>query len=496
MALNKTDYLAYLDCPMHLWALNNDQLDPQSKDEFVELLVEQGYEVEIIGKQYIKDYILAPRHLDILNAQHFQEEETYYSKDKMYEARIDTLVWNPASESYDLIEVKSSTHIGGKRSKYILDATFQYLVLTDTINIGRVFILHPNREYIREGELDILEYFHLEDITDEVTRLRSDVLKEREDAFNVIQTHRPNLVPTCLKPKDCPCSKLCHPNKPEYSIYDITGIRKKKKLALLDEDISAIDDIPSKIAQSLFKGRAKKQIEVTQNRTTYIDTESIAKELDSLTFPLYFIDYETSNKAIPLYNGYSPYTHIPVQWSLHILYESGELMHHEFLHTTNSDPVHDFTQHMMNVIGDTGSIIVWHKPFEMMINREAGERIQEYADFYNSINSRVYDLKEVFSQGYYVDYRFKGSCSIKKVLPILVPDMSYEDMEVGNGTQAIQAWDRMVLDESTPLQEREAIKNQLLAYCKQDTLAMVRIYQELIKQTKQKEIQKTQPSLF
>jgi len=475
--LTKTDYLAYLDCPMHLWALKHGQLDKQSKDAFLELLIEQGYEVEKLAKEFISKYIAGIGGLDISDSSKLQFEYECVSKCGNFQARIDAIVFDPVSGKHDIFEIKSSSDIHGKGGKYKQDATFQYLVARDNLEIGRVFLVHPNKEYVRRGELNLLDLFLAEDVTDDVLALESEVLASRQQALDILSITNTALIPTCLKPKTCPCLSLYHPNKPEYSIFEIERISEKKKLELLDNDILAIDDIPPDTAKEMFSEKVNKQIQAVQNRTTFIDKPAIQKQLSKLEYPLYFIDYETSNKAIPLFDGYSPFKHIPVQWSLHILDENHELTHHEFLHTTKSDPTPDFAQKIMQVIGQKGSIIVWHKPFEMMINREAGERNKKYRKFYENLNNRVFDIKEIFSKGYYIDYRFKGSSSIKKVLPVLVPKMSYEDMQVGNGTDAIEAWDKLVLDETTSQTQKQQIQKDLLAYCKQDTLAMVEVFE-------------------
>ncbi|MAD96832.1 MAG: hypothetical protein CMB99_05830 [Flavobacteriaceae bacterium] len=95
------------------------------------------------------------------------------------------------------------------------------------------------------------------------------------------------------------------------------------------------------------------------------------------------------------------------------------------------------------------------------------------------MNEHMFDLEVIFKKDY-IDYRFHGSSSIKKVLPVLCPDISYKALEVNNGTMALDTWGRMILDPDFSEDITETRKN-LLAYCELDTLAMVKIYEVLKK---------------
>ena len=130
----------------------------------------------------------------------------------------------------------------------------------------------------------------------------------------------------------------------------------------------------------------------------------------------------------------------------------------------------------------SGSVVVWYKNYECSRNAELAELCPELAEQLHGINARVFDLMELFSEGLYVDYRFKGSASIKKVLPVLCPELSYKELEIGEGTKAMLAWHEMVyggVDGETTPQNKERIRRNLLTYCKLDTWAMVEIWRKL-----------------
>ena len=198
---------------------------------------------------------------------------------------------------------------------------------------------------------------------------------------------------------------------------------------------------------------------------------------EQVKYPLYFLDYETFSSAIPLIDGVKPYAHIPFQFSLHIIPSEGseELNHFEYLADGAELPI-KMIEDMQNCIGSTGSLVSWHKSFENTRNKEMARLYPDKLDFLNDISNRMIDLEDIFKGGY-VDIAFGGSTSIKKVLPVIVPELSYDNMEVANGTDAMEAFTRML--EMPEGFDRKKLKKDMLEYCELDTLAMVRIFQKM-----------------
>jgi hypothetical protein len=202
--------------------------------------------------------------------------------------------------------------------------------------------------------------------------------------------------------------------------------------------------------------------------------------LAGLTYPLYFFDYETCADVIPPYDGTKPFQQVPVQYSLHILdAPNGELRHAEYLHTTPDHPGNALSEALSKEIGPTGSIIVWYAPFESGRNAELAEALPKYRDFYLDLNARMVDLMLPFSEGMYVHPAFGGSASIKKVLPVLVPELSYKDQAVQEGLTAQRLWKEAVLWGKGSQSQKDTLFKDLLSYCELDTLAMVRIFERL-----------------
>ncbi|MEX0919392.1 MAG: DUF2779 domain-containing protein, partial [Parcubacteria group bacterium] len=204
-------------------------------------------------------------------------------------------------------------------------------------------------------------------------------------------------------------------------------------------------------------------------------------ELTKLIFPLYFLDYETFPAAIPRFDGFSPYNQIPFQYSLHVLDSpESEPKHFDFLYTEDSDPSQAFVDSLMSHIGEKGSVIVWHKNFECGRNRELAQRIPDSKNFFDNIERRIFDLEIIFKKQHYVHKDFKGSSSIKKVLPVLAPTLRYDGLNIREGGTAADSWNK-IISISLSEGEKEQIVQDLREYCKLDTFAMYAIWRELHK---------------
>jgi Fe-S cluster biosynthesis and repair protein YggX len=205
--------------------------------------------------------------------------------------------------------------------------------------------------------------------------------------------------------------------------------------------------------------------------------DAIREELAPLSFPLYFLDYETFSPAIPLFSGFRPFDKVPFQFSLHILHEpQGELQHVEYLHMEQSDPSEAVVQLLQQNIGEKGTIVAWNKSFEMDVHKKLAARLPEHRAFLERTISQFYDLKDVFHKQYYVHPAFRGSVSIKYVLPAIVPELQYKELSILGGAQASDAWWTML--SQGPL-ERAVIANDLKTYCGLDTYAMYAIWRHL-----------------
>jgi predicted RecB family nuclease len=204
----------------------------------------------------------------------------------------------------------------------------------------------------------------------------------------------------------------------------------------------------------------------------------IGEELRKLRYPLYFADFETVNPALPRFAGMRPYDQIPFQWSVHVQRDPGTVPEHlEFLATDRSDPRQAFISALCDVLGDRGSIVVYHQQFESQRLADLATWLPEFSARINRIQRRLCDLLPIVRDHVYHP-AFGGSYSLKSVLPALVPDMTYEGMEVADGQAAGLAWDSLVRGRLNR-DERDRIVKALLKYCGQDSMAMVRLIEKL-----------------
>ena len=194
---------------------------------------------------------------------------------------------------------------------------------------------------------------------------------------------------------------------------------------------------------------------------------------------MYFLDYETMSGVIPAYDGIRPYQQVPFQYSLHIQETpDAELKHTEYLHKENSHPVRGLLEQLKKDIGPEGSVIVWNQGFEKKCNADMAEMESEFSKFLHNVNDRVIDLMIPFSEGWYVDKDFFGSASIKAVLPVLVPELSYKELNISGGATAQRIWMETIIDGKNQ-STKEQIISDLIKYCSLDTLAMVEIWRIL-----------------
>jgi hypothetical protein len=460
--ISKSDFLLFCEAPRHLWAKCHERITvPLS--EMNRLTGEQGYQVEALAHAYLEQMVKME-----CPGKQLSWQATF--SDGPFEARVDALLYDPLEDRYDLFEIKSSTAVD---QTDLLDVTFQAAILKQHIRVGHYYLLHLNKEYLRSEALDLSELFVKEDITEQVQVLLPQVETARQLAFLAAGEADPARLEGCLAPRQCPCPETCHPDLPDFSIFDIPMLSPKKKRALLEEGILEAGQIPESFdlndKQRLVADRAR-------TGTVHLDKASLTAELEKLHFPLYFLDYETCLSAIPQYPGYFPQQQIVFQFSLHVMqtWES-DPEHHEHLSLACGDPALSLPEALQQVIGDQGTVVVWNKTFEMTRNREMAVLHPQYAGFLEDLNQRIYDLGDPVRLGYYLHPGFKGSWSIKQVLPVMVPSLRYENLEIHQGDQASLAWWNLSFG-SPQSGEKEQKMEALKRYCELDTLAMVELY--------------------
>lgn len=465
--LTKTDFIQFLNCPKSLWFLKRDP-DHYPYGEFstfLQKLVREGYEVE----QYVWQYFNNDGKRDVS----FQAE--FKTADGLY-ARVDALE-TLSNGKTALYEIKSTTSVKtDNKHNHIKDACFQKICAERAgQKIDRVFIVHLNGNYVRQGDINPREMLVFVDITGAVNDAGEETSEEIESAIEFLGSDQQLDGCSCVektRSNHCDAFAVLNPSIPTPSIYSLPRISANKISEFREKGIVELDAVPDNIS---LTDSQRLMVKSFQDREPKVDKRAIKKFLSVLHFPLYFFDYETFSSAVPLLDGASPHKHFPVQYSLHVFEQDGRLTHREYLERQPLLP-QNLIKQMQVDFGDVGSIVSWHASFEKTQNLEMSTMYPGKEPFLLNINERMVDLEDVFKTAY-VDARFNGSTSIKKVLPIVCPSLNYDDLQVKDGSLAMEVWQQMI---NAAPDESEKIASDLLMYCERDTLAMVEIYRFLI----------------
>lgn len=388
---------------------------------------------------------------------------------------VDILV--KEADDWKAFEVKSSTQV---KPVNLLDAAFQYYVITSCgLELADSSLVTLNTVYERIGELDISLLFKVESVYEQVLKRQVKVKQDIEDFFRTLNEPAAPVIdigPHCTDPYDCDFRGHCWQHIPDYSIFNISRLGGDKKWELYRMGILRFEDIPPdfKLNDSQWQ-----QVKAELKGETHIDHAAIKRFLDGLSYPVYFLDFESFQPAVPMFDHSRPYQQVVFQYSMHIM-ESGSagVTHLSFLaENDGTDPRIPFIRRLISDIGEEGDIIVFNRSFESSRLSEIAASFPEYETPVGRINARMKDLMVIFQQRQYYVPEMKGSYSIKQVLPAMVPGFSYDNMAIGDGGSASMAFTSLF---TGPDPEKvKTTRENLLEYCKLDTMAMVEILKVL-----------------
>jgi hypothetical protein len=494
MKLSKTNFLICLDCAKNAW-LKIHKPDIYKKyplSSFELNIIDTGNQIDELARGLFPSGVLVESRDDTDLTNKLMADKTpviyqpVFSTDKFITAS-DIFVWNSSTSLYDLYEVKSSTASdeggGRKTEEYLIDMAFQKVILNDLgIEIGTLNLIRLNKDYTRVGDINLQELFFIENLTDQVNEKLDGIKQKMEGAYEFLskEAEPAGFCDCILKGKNSHCTTSKHSNVdlPEYPVHAIARIHKKKLTELVDSNILSIHDVPEDFELS---DNQRRQVDTAQSGKEYIDRAGISEFLQTMQYPLAFLDYETYPSAIPKYSGYRPYQQIPFQFSLHVIESpDGESVHYDFIYTDQGCPDEYFAQALQKHLPKTGSVVVWNQKFEKGLNEQTGDHLPDYKNFMQEVNARVVDLMIPFygKTTMYDHPEFKGSASIKYVLPALVPKLSYKKMHIQEGGTASDTWNRIVSGEYSEEDKNMKIR-ALKDYCHLDTLAMVEIWRVL-----------------
>ena len=384
-------------------------------------------------------------------------------------------------DGWKLYEVKSSSHL---QDYYTADVSYQKYVLEHCgVKVTGVYLVHIDTSYVlgEDGVVDPAGYFKINDLWEEASREREetvpDVLQTAERVLACADEPSAEMTEACV---GCDLFGCCFRDLPERNVFDLYRLAKKKMVEYYHQGLISYEQLEE---AGVIKNKTQmRQIDYwLRDKGVHAEKEPLRDFLGKLTYPLYFLDFETMAPAIPLYPGTRPFQQIPFQYSLHYAeHEGGELQHREFLAESGPDPRRAVAEAICRDIPANVCVTAFHKSTECGILQKLAEQFPDLAEHLNAVAGNIADLLTPFQSGWYYRKEIGGSFSIKSVLPAICPDdpeLDYHGLEgIHNGTEAMSKYPKM---KDMEPEEREKIRRSLLAYCRLDTLAMVKVWEEL-----------------
>ncbi len=481
-SLTKSKYVSGLQCLKLLWIKVNDPNRIPKPTPEQQAIFDQGNEVGKLATKLFPSGTDLSGYSFVENIKKTQEatiqRKTIFEAGIMAErlyARADILV--PVNNNmWDIVEVKSSTTV---KDENIPDLAFQkYCYEKAGLKIKNCFLLYINNQYIRQRDIEIKKLFHKEDVTELVRQIEPDINKNIQKMLDVIDTNECPVIgigPFCKSPYECPLLSECYAFLPKHNVCKLRRCGAKS-YDFINNGILGIKDIPDDIELSISQQIQKYCI---IDNKEHIDKGAIREFLSTLEYPLYYLDFETINPAVPLFGGTRPYQQIAFQFSLHIVKSPEERAeHYSFLAEAGKDPRKEFLSKLKEWLGTKGSIVVYNQGFEKGKLRDLGEYFGDEI-WVENIFDRMVDLLEPFRKFDYYHPSQEGSASLKKVLPA-VTGKSYDDMAISNGGDASSTYLAMAKNKIEKEKIAEIRKN-LEEYCCLDTEGMVWIVEKLKK---------------
>ncbi|MFA6604264.1 MAG: DUF2779 domain-containing protein, partial [Patescibacteria group bacterium] len=395
--LTKSDLLRHLQCPKYLWLCKHRKdLVPDRKDLGAERLKQEGLKLEPYAYQLFPGGLNALPEGDggfrapidltqklLRQGAKILFQPTFATRD-LY-CRSDIIKYDGRRRVWDICEVKGANNLDNK-PEYLPDLAFQKFVLEAAgLPVGRLMVIHPNKEYVRCGAVDPKKLFVTDDLTSEVAAWDSRMAGESEKALGLLALPampEVRILNQCSNPHPCPFIEQCWRDIPEDSIYDL-GLADADLAALLDRGVLLARDVPG----DLVGKRKALYFQTLAGGGPIQDLAAIRQRLGQLRYPLYFLDYETFSSVVPPFDGYRPWQQIPFQYSLHVQDAPGAgLRHSEFLAGDWRDPVPELAAALASQIGPEGSVVAWYGDrFEAARNSEMGERCPEHREFFRQL---------------------------------------------------------------------------------------------------------------
>lgn len=474
--LSKSRLMAFKQCPKRLW-LYVHRHDLQEFSEETEQRFQIGFQVGDIARSLHPDGILIEGE-NLVEALELTRQALAEHPDRpLFEAtfqrdnvlvRADVLL--PEVGGYRLREVKASTKV---KDEHYKDCAIQAWVIGGSVTITGVELAHVDNTFVYPGGGHYQGLLKPQVLDTDLADLLPRVPDWIAEARAVLAGTEPAIVPgdQCSTPYDCPFQNYCIGDQPQvdYPLSCLPQLQGGRLQGLIDLGIEDVPHIPddygltenqARVARVIKSGEAERDLAI----------QTIMSEFG---YPRYYLDFETTQVAVPIWPGTRPYQQLLLQWSCHVENAAHELMHHAFLAQGFDDPRRAFAEKLINTLGDTGPVFVYNQAFEATRLSELAKLFPDLKVAIEAIIMRIVDLLPLTRQ-YYCHPNMKGSWSIKAVLPTIAPELAYDDLEIGDGGAAMGAW-REICHPDTADSRRAKLYADLAEYCALDTQALVRL---------------------
>lgn len=481
VGLSKTAILKGIQCPKSLYFSKNPPAFEIHSDPGLDAKFKEGREVGIIAQQLFPGGSEVPFDGSSIHEQINKTRELLKAgAEVIYEAsfgfngifiKADIMV--RTGTTWEINEVKMSTSV--KKPNYD-DAAIQYFVITNSgLPVSKVFLVHINNKYERQGDIDVQQLFTREDVTRETIDRQVGLPEKIAKLREVLEGHEPtiDIGQYCSSPYPCEFVPYCWRHIPEDSIFSLKG-RGINKFEYYSQGIFRLEDLQIEKLNDAQRFQAL----ATINKEDSTNPVAIKEFLDSLWYPICYLDFETFDSPIPPFKGTRPYQKIPFQYSLHFQKnKDDEPIHFEYLVEPGSDPRRELTEKLLNEIPEDSCVLTYNQTFEKGVLKNLSEA---FPDLTKDIDKRIQNIRDLmipFKNRDVYYWQMRGSYSIKDVLPALVPEISYEGLSVSDGMIARRIYHEMCSTED--MVKIKQFRQDLLEYCRLDTLAMVKILNKL-----------------
>jgi len=384
--------------------------------------------------------------------------------------------------TWKLGEVKSSTSV---KDYHLGDLATQVWVLNNVgLSLGSAEIWHINTNFVLEA---VGQYDGLFVRSPQLAAIQP-ILSDREQtvlgAFSTLQSNEPDVEmgDHCGSPFECEFQAYCTrklPPGPEWPISLLPHVGKKLASEWAVRGIADLRDLPE---WALKKEQHQTVQRVTITGEAFLNRRGALRDTAKWKWPRHFLDFETIALPVPRWLGTRPYQQLPFQFSCHSQSETQTVSHSEFLSRDDADPRRPLAEKLVEVLcseeAAEGAIIAYNAPFERRCVRELAASLPDLATQLREIEARIVDLLPVARANYYHRDQ-RGSWSIKSVIPTIDPSLSYSNLAIGNGELAQVRW-LEAISGAIPFETSSEIFDALLAYCKQDTWAMIVVFDALV----------------